>query len=318
MPEHDHGALVRGECGDGRREAIGVEDADESLLSLPTRGALIVNATSGPWIVRGDGTRRLLGPYDQASWSPRGLFVVVSRGHELTALTPLGKERWTHPAHGLVNAARWAPSGFRIAYQVGSTLRVIAGDSTGDRLLARNVLQIAPAWRPGPAHVLAYAKRDRRLVVADVDTRRRLWTARLPAQPHQVLWAPDGSRLLVLAEKTYVIYASDGRVVARRTFRTGAPQLAVFAPRGHRFALVVGLPGRSELRVGSRIVFRGAGAFNDAEWSPDGRWLLVSWGTANQWVFIRSAGVRRIAAVSNVARQFRSENVPALGGWCCP
>jgi hypothetical protein len=56
-------------------------------------------------------------------------------------------------------------------------------------------------------------------------------------------------------------------------------------------------------------------------WSPDSRWLLVSWPAANQWVFVRVVGHARIAAVSHIAQQFSggasARAFPELEGWCC-
>jgi len=65
------------------------------------------------------------------------------------------------------------------------------------------------------------------------------------------------------------------------------------------------------------------GRISSLAWSPNGRWLLLAWRDADQWLFIRSAAVRRVQAVSNISRQFnpgaRREPVfPDLGGWCCP
>jgi hypothetical protein len=56
-------------------------------------------------------------------------------------------------------------------------------------------------------------------------------------------------------------------------------------------------------------------------WSPDGRWLLVSWPAADQLVFIGVTGATRIAAVSHIAQHFssggRASGFPQLDGWCC-
>jgi hypothetical protein len=59
--------------------------------------------------------------------------------------------------------------------------------------------------------------------------------------------------------------------------------------------------------------------FGGLAWSPDGRWLLVDWRSADQWVFIRSAAVRRID-VRNIGNTFDSgpEHYATLAGWCCP
>jgi hypothetical protein len=71
-----------------------------------------------------------------------------------------------------------------------------------------------------------------------------------------------------------------------------------------------------------RRVLSGAG-LGQLAWSPDGRWLLVSWPAADQWVFVRVAGTPRIAAVSRIARQFSIRDAhgeagfPRIEGWCC-
>ena len=75
--------------------------------------------------------------------------------------------------------------------------------------------------------------------------------------------------------------------------------------------------GTSEALVAGRVIFRGTGSFGDLAWSPDGRWLLVTWPTADQWVFVRVTGPRRIVAVSNVTRQFGGGAFPRIAGWCC-
>jgi hypothetical protein len=68
----------------------------------------------------------------------------------------------------------------------------------------------------------------------------------------------------------------------------------------------------------ARRVFVGEGRLTDLAWSPNGRWLLVGWRDANQWVFVRVLGTRRIEASSNVSAQLESEAFPTVAGWCCP
>ena len=101
---------------------------------------------------------------------------------------------------------------------------------------------------------------------------------------------------------------------------------AEFAPRGRALAVVTSTEGRNTLAVYSgprftrrRVVFTGAGAFAGIAWSPDARWLLIDWRSADQWLFIRSAAVQRIA-VRNIGTTFDSgpEHGAVLGGWCCP
>ena len=59
----------------GREKVVGVRDAEPELVRLPAPGRLLVQSPRGAWVVQRDGSRRLLGPYRDASWSPRGLFV---------------------------------------------------------------------------------------------------------------------------------------------------------------------------------------------------------------------------------------------------
>ena len=85
-----------------------------------------------------------------------------------------GDPRWSLARPGRVADARWAPTpGFRIAYREGDSLRVVDGDGTGDRLLARDVAPVAPAWLPRANRtVLAYARADGVVRAVDVDSGR--------------------------------------------------------------------------------------------------------------------------------------------------
>jgi hypothetical protein len=130
----------------GRRATLG---------SLPT-GRLLVSSAHGTWIVSGDGTRRRLGPWTAATWSPRGLYIAAWRGRELSAVAPDGRVAWTLAAPAAVRDARWSPDGYRIAYRRADGLAVVAGDGTGPRVLAAQVRPVAPAWRPGEPHALAW------------------------------------------------------------------------------------------------------------------------------------------------------------------
>jgi hypothetical protein len=71
--------------------------------------------------------------------------------------------------------------------------------------------------------------------------------------------------------------------------------------------------------VSARTVFAGAGRLSGLAWSPDGRWLLAAWTSADQWLFLRASGPG-IRAVSGIARQFdprarRARGAPRVGGW---
>ena len=224
------------------RDVVGVEESAPALFSLPASGQLLVTADSGAWVVDEDGSKRLLGAYGEASWSPFGRFVVASRQNELAALTPQGDVRWTL-ARPDVRFPRWGgtKTDTRIAYFARRGLRVVGGDGEGDRLLDELAAERAPVWQEGTGHRLAYARRDGSVRVVDVDT---------------------------------------GAVLDR-----DAPAALVEAStRTH---------------------------------SPDGRWTVVGWADADQFVFTRLGRPRQIRAVSNVSAQFRSHSFPTIQGWCC-
>ena len=153
------------------REVVGVEMAQPALFSLPTVGRLLVTADSGAWVVEQDGSKRLLGDYREASWSPFGRFVVAARANELAALEPDGDVRWSL-ARPNVRFPRWGgtKTDTRIAYLSASELRVVGGNGKGDRLLDGQAAGNAPVWLRGRGHRVAYAREDGSVRVVDVNT----------------------------------------------------------------------------------------------------------------------------------------------------
>jgi hypothetical protein len=315
----------------------GAREAAPALDSLPAPGRLLVQAPSGPWVVNRDGAKRRLGDYDAASWSPGGLYVVATGGRTLTAVEPDGDVRWSISRSGPVSGARWAPSGYRIAYLAGRRpeLRVVAGDGTGDRLFDRRAAPAAPAWRPGARHVLAYAKPDGSIAIADADTRVRLGRSAAGEAPRELAWSGDGRRLVARGAHTLRILDGRGQLLAAVSLTagaasSGAARTVAFRGRGHELALVRSGPGgrasevvllRAERSPGrARRLFAGPGALGDLAWSPDGRWLLVSWPSANQWVFIRPTRSPRVRAVADISREFDpggGRELPGRVEWCC-
>jgi hypothetical protein len=301
------------------RELVGVERAQPALFSVPGGGRLLVEARDGTWVVAANGKKRLLSGYWDASWSPFGRFIVAVRTNELAALEADGDIRWTlsRPA---VHSPRWAGTATdtKIAYVDRSGLRVVAGDGTGDRLLARS--ERGPiAWRPGSGFVLASLSRNG-MTVRDAQTGRVLWrrTARLDPQLHTDLeWSSDGRRVLVVNGGTVRVFDARGRTVARSEPSAGRVTDAAFVPGTHRILVARTRGGEStvaDLATGSAI-FAVTGVFDAITPSPDGRRLVVEWRTADQWVFVRTDGRRAIRAVSGIAGQFRGKAV--IGGWCC-
>lgn len=318
----------------------GEKDAQPALFRVPAPGQLLVLSRRGPWIVQQDGSKRLLGGFESASFSPSGKFVVVTRGRRVTAVEPDGDPRWSITRPEMLAQARWAPSGFRVAYRAGETLRVVVGDGTADRLLARGVAPVAPAWRPRPAaeNVLAYVDSGQTVRVVDVDTRKVLWRAKAGARVTQLVWTRD--LLFVVTGRGGALYDRRHRVVQRielpkghvlldADFGPGGEGLVYtdFDPKSQETAVVrnlcVGAAGPC-LAIGSHAVFRGTGRLQDVAWSPDGRWLLVTWPDLDQFLFLRLARVRRVLSVSAISREFDPGGegggvFPRVAGWCaCP
>jgi WD40-like Beta Propeller Repeat len=294
-----------------------------SLGSLPS-GRLLVSSARGTWMVRGDGTRVRLGPWTAATWSPRGLYIAAWRGRELSAVAPDGRVAWTLAAPAAIHDARWSPDGYRIAYRRADGLAVIAGDGTAPRVVAAQVRPVAPAWRPGEPHTLAWVDARGRVEVRDVDTGRVVWRSAASAGAvREVLWSADGRRLLARGPHRLVILD----VHANRVWRVALPRgaavaSAAWAPRGRRFALAlrVGSASRvvlaSSARLPRRAVFAAPGSLTSLAWSPDGSRLLVRWQESDQWLLLpgKDRG-GRIPAIGNISRRFGG--APSVQGWCC-
>src|SRR5437763_3937229 len=164
-------------------------------------------------------------------------------------------------------------------------------------------------------------------MVRDADGGVTMWSARPGVGVRELAWSPDGQHLLVLLSQKALLYDARGRVVWARRAPDGGPVLdGALSPDGRKLAIVFGGASGGVMvvdlqasHVGIRRVLAGSG-LGQADWSPDGRWLVIGWPAANQWVFVRVVGVPRISAVSRIAQQFSGEatsTFPRLEGWCC-
>jgi hypothetical protein len=296
------------------RKTIGVKEARPALFSLPTRGQLLVSSRGGVWIVHRDGSKRRLGSYRDAAFSPHGLFVAATRANELAALDRKGGVRWTL-ARPAPRFPAWTGTrtDTRIAYISGGRLRIVAGDGTGDHALGRAAL-VAPAWRPGAGRVLAYSD-GKHAVVIDADTGTVL--RGLAPAPTKLAWSADGRLLLVFSPHKTRVYSGSKPVAADDPSDATADRDAAFVGPTHEVAAVRAAGTGSNvfsLSTG-RTLFSGSGDFDRLAWSPNGRWLLVSWPTADQWVFVRPGHPRRIVGESRISSQFGG--FPRVEGWCC-
>jgi hypothetical protein len=341
------GADVRGWVGDAFTSSA--PRPEPTLARIPGGGQLLVQSGEGPWVVQPDGSRRLLGDYETASWSPHGLFVAAAKGRTLSALEPDGTPRWSITAPKRVAfpgrrvaAPSWSPSGERILYRSGSDLRVIAGDGTEDHLLARSIdagtapdarispAYVAPAWSPTGENALAYVTGTGRLRILDSETGAILAAA--PAM-HGITWMD---------------WADRGRKILEAS--VGALRLRPVLPAGHPSRPALGKAQRVPLPAGATVVdaalapdrpfvtasitywkkrgthsevfvFRPGkkpqilltvpGSLGQVDWSPDGRRVLAAWPGANQWLFL-PVGNGKGRAIANISRAFSPGGRPTV------
>ena len=293
-----------------------------ALTELPAAGRLLVTGPAGAWVVQRDGSRRRLGPYRDAAWSPRGLFVAVTRDRQLLAVEPGGAVRWALARPAPVADPRWSSDGYRIAYRTRGALRVVAGDGSGDRPLVEAVAAVPAAWRPGTHHRELVRDAGGALELWSPDRGRRLWRrARGPGTPVALAWTPDGRRLVEVRPDAVSVFGRRGRLLRRVPLRRPA-LAAALSPDGRRLAVAgdrgVELRRLRDLRRGRPLLpVRASGGL---AWAPAGHHLLVAAGGADQWVFLPVGRSGRVVASGGIARQFdpsrpRPRGFPRVEGW---
>ena len=299
------------------RRAVGVDHARPALFTLPAPGRILVTTGGATWVTYADGSRRLLGAYDDASWSPFGRYIAATRPNELVTLDPEGTVRWTLARPG-VRFPRWTGSATntRIAFLSGNRLHVVAGDGKGDFVAGdAPPAGIPPAWSSSLGFILAYADTDGRVHALITAKGGSLWSATPPGAPQSVEWSSDGRQLLVLSPGRISIFdGAHGHLVAGEAARDVTA--VAYRPGTTMYAELHRSAAGSRITLGPRTLFSLAGELRGLTWSPDGRWLLVGSPASDQWVFIRADG-SRIVAVSNISAQFHSQAFPEVEGWCC-
>jgi hypothetical protein len=285
------------------RKAIAVEHAQPALYKLPAAGRIL----AGAWIVNANGSTRHLGDYAETSWSPFGRFIVGARTNALVALEPNGNVHWTL-ARPDVRFPRWAGThtDTRIAYLSGDRLHVVGGDSRGDRELGpAAAAPVAPAWRQASEPLeLAYADLRGHVWALVPDTGHVVFRTPVGARPRRLQWSKDGSRLLVVRARALDVYDARGRRVSHRVGRFVdaafvGDSIAALSPHA--------------VTLGTRVLFRTTGRLGRVVPSPDGRWLLVTWPVADEWLFVPTSKGRRLRAVANIAEQLGGASQPE--GW---
>jgi hypothetical protein len=294
----------------------------QRLDRLPAPGRLLAVSAEGAWVIDADGDRHALGDFADVTWSPRGLFVAGIRGSALSAVDPAGELRWTLTATAPVRDPRWGPDGFRIAYRSGVSLRVVAGDGSGDHLVAERVAPLAAAWRPDASHALAYVTASGRLRLANVDRGTATTLAAGLRAARWIGWSAGGllaatPRRLVAAQRP----ASLWRAPAGAAIATAA-----VSPAGDRVAVLLRGSGHSRLLlVDARTLRAGrtlttfAGGARALTWSPDGRWLAAAQPARGRWLLVPLARGLRPRALTGLSATLGGPAARALPrGWCCP
>jgi hypothetical protein len=159
--------------------------------------------------------------------------------------------------------------------------------------------------------------RGKAIVCEVASGRILLQTLPLRESIRKLVWSHDGKLLLVFAPHAVRVYDNRGRIVEQDDPSDNTFDLdAAFVGRTHEVAAIRAAGPSDVFSIqNGRKLFSGTGVLKQLLWSPDGRWLLVTWPTANQWVFVRSGHPRRIVGVSRISSQFGG--FPHLDGWCC-
>jgi hypothetical protein len=270
--------------------------------TLPGGGRLLTAGRDGLFVRTAHGPRRIFGGVGEAAWSPRGLFLVATRGIELIAVSPRGERRWSLHHRAPIRHPRWAPSGYQIAYLSGGSVYLVDGDGSDDaRLGAAD--GAAPAWRPvGRSSQLAYA-RGRTVVLRDTIDRRVVFRTPVARRPLALSWSADGERLLVVErDRIQLLNQFGARLRTSRAPRGTRNVTGTFARSGRDWTLVRAQGASSRLMLVSGQdtlkVLELAGTVDGVTYSPSGRWLALGVGRA-VWLVRPSyhAGLRGVNTV---------------------
>jgi hypothetical protein len=336
------GASVRHWVGDVF--SADVPRAQPGLGRTPGGGRLLVVSKAGPWVLHRDGSRRLLGDYDEAAWSPHGLFVAAAEGRTLSAVEPDGTPHWSLTAAGRVSDVSWSPSGYRIAYRSGRQLRVAYADDSKDFEVAAASAPVAPVWMPLGLYDVAYVDGSGRVRIAEAEGGRQIAAA--PALP--------GVRSLEWGGRGRFLLEASASAVRLRPLRIEKLALGMEIEPGHRLPL----PARAVVRdaalapgggtvavllstplaaasggqgTRSTVLLFGPtgpprrlltvpGRLAQIAFSPNGKRLLVTWPEADEWLYL-PLGHGRPSAVGDVSAAFapgeRAAPFPRIAGWCC-
>ncbi|HVW17600.1 MAG TPA: hypothetical protein VHB30_05080 [Solirubrobacteraceae bacterium] len=298
------------------------------LGSLPGGGRLLVTG-DGAWLLDSVGARHRLGDYDDAAWSPHGLYVAVTSGPELAAVDPGGAVRWRLTvAGGSVRRPRWSPDGYRIAYRVGDSLRVVAGDGSGDHLVARRAMAVAPAWRPDRSHTLAWLTPGGTVFLGRADGGGGRVASAMYRDAIWLGWADRRHLLVATPTQLFSIHPGSDpgnwQASTRRDWHVPRGETilaAAVSPSRLRLAVLLERAGTTVLELRDprtfapvRTVAAVRGTGRDMVWAPDGRHVIVSLPRRGRWLLAATSGSARPRLLTAVAGAFGTR-AAAPRGW---
>ncbi len=171
--------------------------------------------------------------------------------------------------------------------------------------------------------------RQKELTVADGDSGKVAWrTERIPA-PAGVVWSSDGEKLFVLSDRQLRVFAPSGKLAADLRLPPGTIGTGIAARPGSAdvaFSVLSPATGVGSLYLSDgeemRVLFAGTGLLDDPTWSPDGRYLLVGWPGADQWVSIPAEPREAQTTIGEITSRFAPDGgsgaFPQILDWCCP
>jgi dipeptidyl aminopeptidase/acylaminoacyl peptidase len=282
------------------------------LLAVNDRGLFAFGVGGAP--------RQMLGRIDIAAWSPHGRFAVAVRGIELIAVSLRGLRHWSFAAPRTISSPAWSPSGYRIAFVVGGpgvgrAIHVVAGDGTGEHLLAATTAA-PPAWQPGvaPAERLATVDSAQRVVLRDADSGHVLWRARTPGRPTRLAWAGNRRLFVLERDRLTILDGATGARVGTARAPTDTTNMAVAVRPRHTGVAIVrrNARGASRVMVGKTTIFSTPGKIAAIAWSPHGDWLAIEEAGVDGWTLLHLAG-RKVDRTRTLAAGRGAQ----LSGWCC-
>jgi hypothetical protein len=240
-------------ASDTVREAVGISPKKSGPPSLApaVRGPLPAGASGFAtvagrhvWLARSGARDTIRGSFSAFELSPNAIYAAAGGRGALLALDPTDLSAVRRfPVRGTVTAISWAPIGIHIAYVVRahgrSSLHVIDGNLTNDRVIDQDVSPVVPSWR-WDSLAVAYATRSGAVRTYDL-WQGRIVSVKTPhcasaSVPDQLAYAPHADQLAVGWANRSNVWIADTGEPHRSFCAVGVPALG--PPTGAGFAWI--------------------------------------------------------------------------------